>query len=54
LIGVKTNDEKLLVRSTEEYTSPINKIFKVCDEYIVMTENSIYIVSTEIPTKRIT
>ena len=32
LIGVKANDEKLLVRSGEEYTSPINKIFKVCDE----------------------
>ena len=53
LIGVKANDEKLLVRSGEEYTSPINKIFKVCEEYIVITENSIYIVSTDIPTKRI-
>ena len=53
LIGVKENDEKLLVRSSEEYTSPISKIFKVCEEYIVITENSIYIVSTEIPTKRI-
>lgn len=53
LIGVKENDEKLLVRSAEEYTSPICKIFKVCEEYIVITENSIYIVSTEIPTKRI-
>ena len=53
LIGVKSNDEKLLVRSSEEYTSPINKIFKVGEEYIVITENSIYIVSTKIPTKRI-
>ena len=53
LIGVKENDEKLLVRSAEEYTSPIVKIFKVCEEYIVITENSIYIVSTEIKTKRI-
>lgn len=53
LIGVKSNDEKLLVRSEEEYTSPISKIFKVCDEYIVMTENSIYMVSVKIPTKRI-
>ena len=54
LIGVKTNDEKLLVRSSEEYTSPISKIFKVSDDYIVVTENSIYIVSSKIPTKRIT
>ena len=53
LIGVKSNEEKLLVRSAEEYTSPIVKIFKVSTEYFVITENSIYIVSTEIPTKRI-
>ena len=43
LIGVKSNEEKLLVRSAEEYTSPIVKIFKVSTEYIVITENSIYI-----------
>ena len=53
LIGVRNNDEKLLVRSNEEYTSPISKIFKVGEEYIVVTENSIYVVSTQIPTKRI-
>ena len=53
LIGVRTNDEKLLVRSAEEYTSPISRIFKVSEDYIVITENSIYVVSTEIPTKRI-
>jgi hypothetical protein len=53
LIGVKDNKEKLLVKSEEEYTSPIAKIFKVGKEYIVMTENSIYIVDVEIPTKRI-
>jgi len=53
LIGVKDDKEKLLVKSEEEYTSPIAKIFKVGKEYIVMTENSIYIVDVEIPTKRI-
>jgi len=53
LIGVKTDNEKLLVKSEEEYTSPIAKIFKVGKEYIVMTENSIYIVDLAIPTKRI-
>ena len=53
LIGVKENDEKLLVRSEEEYTSPIVKIYKSSEEYIIMTENSLYIVSTEIPTRRI-
>jgi hypothetical protein len=54
LIGVKEEDgEKLLVKSAEEYTSPIVKIFKVSSEYIVVTENSIYLVDVNIPTKRI-
>lgn len=53
LIGVRDNGEKLLVRNTEEYTSPVVKIYKVEGEYIVMTENSIYVVSSDIPTKRI-
>jgi hypothetical protein len=53
IIGVKTNNEKLLVKSEEEYTSPISKIFKVEKEYIIMTENSIYIIDTEVQTKRI-
>tara|TARA_A100001035_G_C27701977_1_gene462932 strand:- start:384 stop:686 length:303 start_codon:yes stop_codon:yes gene_type:complete len=53
IIGVKDDGEKLLVKSEDEYTSPINKIFKVEKEYIIMTENSIYIVDTNCQTKRI-
>ena len=53
LIGVKENQEKLLVKSEEEYTSPIVKIYKTGREDIVATENSIYIVDVNIPTKRI-
>jgi hypothetical protein len=53
LIGVKDTQEKLLVKNEEEYTSPISKIYKVGKEYIIMTENSIYIVDVQIPTKRI-
>jgi hypothetical protein len=53
LIGVRENEEKLLVKSEEEYTSPINKIYKVEKEYIIITENSIYVVSADIPTKRV-
>lgn len=53
IIGVGENKEKLLVKSEEEYTSTIAKIYKVETEYIIMTENSIYIVSNDIPTKRI-
>jgi len=53
LIGVREDGEKLLVKSEDEYTSPIAKIFKVEEEYIIITENSLYIVSASIPTKRI-
>ena len=53
LIGVRDNGEKLLVKSEEEYTSPIEKIYKVENEYIIVTENSLYLVSSKISTKRI-
>jgi len=53
MIGVRDSDDKLLVRSEEEYTSPISKIFKVKNELIIITENSIYIVSASIPKKKI-
>jgi len=53
LIGVRENGEKLLVKSEDEYTSPIEKIYKVEGEYIIATENSLYIVSASIQTKRI-
>ena len=57
LIGVKKNPdsegEKLLVKNAEEYTSPISKIYKVHGCYIICTENSIYLVSADIPTKHI-
>lgn len=53
LIGVRDNGEKLLVKSEDEYTSPIAKIWKVETEFIIMTENSLYVVSADIPKKRI-
>lgn len=53
LIGVRENDEKLLVKNAEEYTSPIAKIFKVDSVYIICTENSIYITSSGIDKRRI-
>lgn len=51
-IGVR-DSEKLLVKSDSEYTSSIESVFKCECCYIVMTENSLYIVSTEIPVKKI-
>lgn len=54
IIGKNTDtDEMMLVKSEEEYTSPISKIYKVEKEYIVTTENSIYIISSSIVTKKI-
>lgn len=53
LIGVKENGEKLLVKSVDEYTSPISKILKHNTDFIIMTENSIYLVDSGIPVKRI-
>ena len=52
LIGVREDGEKLLVKSEDEYTSTIIKIFKVEGDYIILTENSLYIVDVNCPTKR--
>lgn len=53
LIGVQPSTEKLLVRNNQEYTSPIAKIYKIASDYIIVTENSIYIVDVGIPSKKV-
>ena len=53
VIGVRTSGEKLLVKNEDEYTSTIAKVYKVSAHYIIETENSLYVVSVDIPTKRI-
>ena len=53
LVGAKATGEKLLVKSEDEYTSTIQKFYKSGTEYIIITENSIYIVCNEIPTRKI-
>ena len=53
LVGAKTSGEKLLVKSEDEYTSGIVKFYKSAEEYIIITENSIYLVSSDIPTRKI-
>ncbi len=45
--------EKMLVKSNEEFTSLIQKVYKVGEDYIVLTENSIYLVSGKIQKRRI-
>jgi hypothetical protein len=49
----KETKEKILVKNPEEYTSPVIKMFKAKDDYIIITENSIYIVSGSIKKKEI-
>jgi len=53
-IGVQ-GSSKMLVKSDTEYTSPIESIMRIKEEntWIVLTENSLYIVSADIPVKRI-
>jgi len=53
LVGAKDNSEKLLVKSEDEYTSTIQKFYKSGTEYIIITENSIYVVASDIPTRKI-
>jgi hypothetical protein len=53
-IGVQ-GTTKFLVKSDTEYTSPIESIMRIKEEktYLVVTENSLYIVSADVPVKRI-
>jgi len=49
----KDTKERILVKNPEEYTSPVKKMFKAKDDYIIVTENSVYIVSGAIKKKEI-
>jgi hypothetical protein len=51
-IGVQ-DKTKYLVKSNDEYTSTIMSVFKCETCYIVMTENSLYIVDSGILVKRV-
>lgn len=46
-------NEKMLVKNSEEYTSHIQKIYKAGEDFIVMTENSIYLVSGKVQKRKI-
>ena len=52
-IGVQPDNTKYLVKSDSEYTSTIQSVFSCETCYIVATENSLYIVSKELPVKKI-
>jgi hypothetical protein len=48
----KSND-RVLIKSKDEYTSLIKKMYKTNEEFIVLTENSIYIVSNAIQSRNV-
>ena len=45
--------EKVLVKSKEEFTSLIQKLYKVETDFIVITENSIYILSGKLNKRKV-
>lgn len=53
-VGIQGNT-KMLVKSDTEYTSPIEKIMRIKEDntWLILTENSLYIVSGDIPVKKI-
>jgi D-aminopeptidase len=54
MIGIREDGKKMLIKSAEEYTSYIEKVYRINGkDYIILTENSIYIVDTGIPNKRV-
>jgi len=52
-IGIKDATTKYLIKSESEYTSPIQNLFRLEKCYIVLTENSLYIVAQDIPVRKI-
>ena len=45
--------ERVLIKTRKDFTSLIQKIFKVADDFLVMTENSVYIVSANIKKRQV-
>ncbi len=42
---VKAEGENIIYKNSEEHTSPIKNTYKVGSEYLVVTENTIYVIS---------
>ena len=54
MIGIREDGKKMLIKNAEEYTSYIEKVYRINGkDYIIMTENSIYLVDGGIPSKRV-
>ena len=54
MIGIREDGKKMLIKNAEEYTSYVEKVFRINGkDYIIMTDSSIYLVDAEIPSKRV-
>jgi len=45
--------EKMLIKSNDEFTSLIQKVYKIQEDFIILTENSLYIISGKVQKRRI-
>ena len=45
--------ERILVKSKDEFTSLVKKLYKVGDDLIILTENSLYVVSGKILKRKV-
>ena len=45
--------ERILVKSKEEFTSLIKKLYKVGEDFIIITENSVYVVGGNIQKRKV-
>lgn len=45
--------ERILVKSKDEFTSLIKKLYKTGDDIIILTENSLYVVSGKIQKRKV-
>jgi hypothetical protein len=52
-IGVQPDGTKLLAKSNDEYTSNVQNVYKCETCYIVVTENSLYLIDGSVPIKKI-
>jgi hypothetical protein len=50
----ENKEHKVLLKSRDEYTSLVTKIHKAEEDYLILTENSLYIVSGKIGKKKVT
>jgi hypothetical protein len=48
-----STQERILVKSKEEFTSLVKKTYKAGEDFIILTENSLYIVSGKIQKRKV-